>query len=79
MTNSTQLWYGENVGFGIVKHYDIDLFTYENKIGDYGYVSLDGTKVSEIRGEGAWNQIRKIAESHLFKREQLEQEGWVVA
>jgi RIO-like serine/threonine protein kinase len=79
MANSTQLWYGENVGFGIVKHYDIDLFTYENKSGDYGYVSLDGIKVSEIKSEGAWNQVRKIAESHLLKREQLEQEGWVVA
>jgi hypothetical protein len=79
MANSTQLWYGEATGFGIVKRYDIDLFTYENKSGDYGYVSLDGNKISEYRCEGAWNLVRKNAESHLLKREQLEQEGWVIA
>lgn len=77
MSNSTQLWYGETTGFGILKHYDIDLFTYENKIGDYAYVSLDGTIIHKYNGEGAWNNARKMAEYYLLKREQLEQEGWV--
>jgi hypothetical protein len=35
--------------------------------------------VYNVRGEGAWNLARKVAESFLLKREQLEQEGWVVA
>jgi hypothetical protein len=33
--------------------------------------------VYNVRGEGAWNLARKVAESFLLKREQLEQEGWV--
>ena len=67
MVNSTQLWYGEATGFGIVKKYADLLFTYENKIGDYAYVSLDGQKVYSYNGEGAWNKVRKEAEFHMYK------------
>lgn len=67
MTNSTQLWYGEATGFGIVKKYADLLFTYENKAGDYGYVSLDGQKVYTSNGKGAWNDVRKFAEYHMLK------------
>jgi len=67
MTNSTQLWYGEKVGFGIIKRYADLLFTYENNEGNYGYVSLDGQKIYTSNGKGAWNDVRKIAEFHMYK------------
>ena len=67
MVNSTQLWYGEATGFGIVKKYADLLFTYENKAGDYAYVSLDGQKVYTSNGKGAWNDVRKFAEYHMLK------------
>jgi hypothetical protein len=66
MANSTQLWWaGTITQFGdMQKFYDVNLWTMESKNGKYA---------------GAWDLARKLAESHLLKREQLEQEGWVVA
>jgi hypothetical protein len=80
MRNSTQLWYaGEITQFGdMQKIYDDEsLWTLENKNGTWASVILDGVDVYTVRGEGAWNLARKVAESHILKREQLEQEGWV--
>ena len=78
MGNSTQLWYGNNTGFGIEKIYDEPfLITFENKKGDYASVMIDYRKVHEYNGEGAWNEARKMAEFYLEKRDQAEQEGWV--
>ncbi len=82
MSNSTQLWYaGEITQFGdMQKIYDDEtLWTLESKDGKWASVILDGVDVYNVRGEGAWNLARKVAESFLLKREQLEQEGWVVA
>ena len=78
--NSTQLWWaGEITQFGdMQKIYDDEtLWTLESKDGKWASVILDGVDVYNVRGEGAWNLARKVAESHLLKREQLEQEGWV--
>jgi hypothetical protein len=62
----------------IQKIYDDEtLWTMESKDGSYASVILDGVMVSSWRCEGAWNLARKEAESHMLKREQLEQEGWV--
>jgi hypothetical protein len=80
MRNSTQLWYaGEITQFGdMQKIYDDEsLWTLENKNGTWASVILDGVDIYTVRGEGAWNLARKVAESQLLKREQLQQEGWV--
>ncbi len=80
MSNSTQLWYaGEITQFGdMQKIYDDEtLWTLESKDGKWASVILDGVDVYNVRGEGAWNLARKVAESFLLKREQAEQEGWV--
>ena len=80
--NSTQLWYAGTVTqFGdMQKIYDDEtLWTLESKDGKWASVILDGVDVYNVRGEGAWNLARKVAESHLLKREQLQQEGWVTA
>ena len=80
MRNSTQLWYaGEITQFGdMQKIYDDEsLWTLENKNGTWASVILDGVDIYTVRGEGAWNLARKVAESHILKREQLQQEGWV--
>jgi hypothetical protein len=53
------------------------LWTLESKDGKWASVILDGVDVYNVRGEGAWNLARKVAESFLLKREQAEQEGWV--
>jgi hypothetical protein len=81
MANSTQLWWkGETTQFGdFQKVYDVDLWTMERKDGSWASVIMDGVAISTFRGEGAWNEARKVAESHIRKREQLEQEGWVIA
>jgi hypothetical protein len=82
MRNSTQLWYaGEITQFGdMQKIYDDEtLWTLENKNGTWASVILDGVDIYTVRGEGAWNLARKVAESQLLKREQLQQEGWVTA
>jgi hypothetical protein len=82
MRNSTQLWYaGEITQFGdMQKIYDDEsLWTLENKNGTWASVILDGVDIYTVRGEGAWNLARKVAESHMLKREQLEQESWVTA
>lgn len=82
MRNSTQLWYaGEITQFGdMQKIYDDEsLWTLENKNGTWASVILDGVDIYTVRGEGAWNLARKVAESQLLKREQLEQESWVTA
>jgi hypothetical protein len=82
VSNSTQLWYaGTITQFGdMQKIYDDEtLWTLESKDGKWASVILDGVDVYNVRGEGAWNLARKVAESFLLKREQLEQEGWVVA
>ena len=81
MRNSTQLWYaGEITQFGdMQKIYDDEsLWTLENKNGTWASVILDGVDIYTVRGEGAWNLARKVAESHILKREQLQQEGWVI-
>ena len=78
--NSTQLWWkGAITQFGdMQKVYDDEtLWTLESKDGSYASVILDGQMIKSFRCEGAWNEARKLAESHLLKREQLEQEGWV--
>jgi hypothetical protein len=80
MSNSTQLWWkGAITQFGdMQKVYDDEtLWTLESKDGKWASVILDGVDVYNVRGEGAWNLARKVAESFLFKREQAEQEGWV--
>lgn len=80
MSNSTQLWWkGAITQFGdMQKVYDDEtLWTLESKDGSYASVILDGQMIKSFRCEGAWNEARKLAESHLLKREQLEQEGWV--
>ena len=82
MSNSTQLWYaGTITQFGdMQKIYDDEtLWTLESKDGKWASVILDGVDVYNVRGEGAWNLARKVAESFLLKREQSEQEGWVIA
>ena len=82
MSNSTQLWYAGTVTqFGdMQKIYDDEtLWTLESKDGKWASVILDGVDVYNVRGEGAWNLARKVAESHMLKREQLQQEGWVTA
>jgi len=82
VSNSTQLWYaGTITQFGdMQKVYDDEtLWTLESKDGKWASVILDGVDVYNVRGEGAWNLARKVAESLLFRREQLEQEGWVIA
>jgi hypothetical protein len=80
VSNSTQLWYaGTITQFGdMQKIYDDEtLWTLESKDGKWASVILDGVDVYNVRGEGAWNLARKVAESFLLKREQAEQEGWV--
>jgi hypothetical protein len=80
MSNSTQLWWkGTITQFGdMQKVYDDEtLWTLESKDGKWASVILDGVDVYNVRGEGAWNLARKVAESFLLKREQAEQEGWV--
>ena len=82
MANSTQLWYaGTITQFGdMQKIYDDEsLWTMERKDGSWASVILDGVDIATFRGEGAWNEARKLAESHIRKREQLQQEGWVIA
>ena len=82
MSNSTQLWYaGTITQFGdMQKIYDDEtLWTLESKDGKWASVILDGVDVYNVRGEGAWNLARKVAESFLLKREQAEQEGWVIS
>jgi len=82
VSNSTQLWYaGTITQFGdMQKIYDDEtLWTLESKDGKWASVILDGVDVYNVRGEGAWNLARKVAESHMLKREQLQQEGWVTA
>ena len=82
MVNSTQLWWkGAITQFGdMQKVYDDEtLWTMESKDGSYASVILDGEMIKSFRCEGAWDLARKLAESHLLKREQLEQEGWVTA
>ena len=82
MSNSTQLWWkGAITQFGdMQKVYDDEtLWTMESKDGSYASVILDGEMIKSFRCEGAWDLARKLAESHLLKREQLEQEGWVTA
>ena len=80
MRNSTQLWYaGTITQFGDMQkiYEDETLWTLESKDGSWASVILDGADVYNVRGEGAWNLARKVAESLLLKREQAEQEGWV--
>ena len=80
MSNSTQLWWkGAITQFGdMQKVYDDEtLWTLESKDGSYASVILNGEMVKSWRCDGAWDLARKLAESHLLKREQLEQEGWV--
>jgi len=80
MDNSTQLWYaGSITQFGDIQkiYEDETLWTMENKDGSWASVVLDKNQVASYRGEGAWNEARKKAESLLLKREQAEQEGWV--
>ncbi len=80
--NSTQLWYaGAITQFGdMQKIYDDEtLWTMESKDGRYASVILNKEMIASWRCEGAWNLARKLAESHMLKREQLEQEGWVTA
>ncbi len=81
MRNSTQLWWaGATTQFGdFQKFYDVNLWTMESKNGKYASVILDGEMIKSWRCDGAWDLARKLAESHLLKREQLEQEGWVIA
>jgi len=82
VSNSTQLWWaGTITQFGdMQKIYDDEtLWTLESKDGKWASVILDGVDVYNVRGEGAWNLARKVAESFLLKREQSEQEGWVIA
>jgi hypothetical protein len=80
MSNSTQLWWkGAITQFGdMQKVYDDEtLWTLESKDGSYASVILNGEMVKSFRCEGAWDKARKMAESLLFRREQLLQEGWV--
>ena len=80
MHNSTQLWWkGAITEFGdMQKVYDDEsLWTMESKDGSYASVILNGEMVKSFRCEGAWNEARKMAESMLFRREQLIQESWV--
>jgi hypothetical protein len=80
VSNSTQLWWkGAITQFGdMQKVYDDEtLWTLESKDGSYASVILDGEMIKSWRCDGAWDLARKLAESHLLKREQLEQEGWV--
>lgn len=80
MRNSTQLWYaGTITQFGDMQkiYEDETLWTLESRDGSWASVILDGVDVYNVRGEGAWNLARKVAESLLLKREQAEQEGWV--
>ena len=80
MNNSTQLWYaGTITQFGDMQkiYEDETLWTLESRDGSWASVILDGTDVYNVRGEGAWNLARKVAENLLLKREQAEQEGWV--
>ena len=80
MDNSTQLWYaGAITQFGDIQkiYEDETLWTLESRDGSWASVILDGTDVYNVRGEGAWNLARKVAENLLLKREQAEQEGWV--
>jgi len=80
VSNSTQLWWkGSITQFGdMQKVYDDEtLWTLESKDGSYASVILDGEMIKSFRCEGAWNLARKLAESHLLKREQLLQESWV--
>jgi hypothetical protein len=82
VSNSTQLWWkGAITQFGdMQKVYDDEtLWTLESKDGSYASVILDGEMIKSWRCDGAWDLARKLAESHLLKREQLEQEGWVTA
>ena len=78
--NSTQLWWkGAITEFGdMQKVYDDEsLWTMESKDGSYASVILNGEMVKSFRCEGAWDKARKMAESMLFRREQLLQESWV--
>jgi hypothetical protein len=78
--NSTQLWWkGAITEFGdMQKVYDDEtLWTMESKDGSYASVILNGEMVKSFRCEGAWDKARKMAESLLFRREQLLQESWV--
>lgn len=80
MNNSTQLWYaGTITQFGDMQkiYEDETLWTLESRDGSWASVILDGVDVYNVRGEGAWNLARKVAENLLLKREQAEQEGWV--
>lgn len=80
MSNSTQLWYaGTITQFGDMQkiYEDETLWTLESRDGSWASVILDGVDVYNVRGEGAWNLARKVAENLLLKREQAEQEGWV--
>lgn len=80
MRNSTQLWYaGTITQFGDMQkiYEDETLWTLESRDGSWASVILDGVDVYNVRGEGAWNLARKVAENLLLKREQAEQEGWV--
>lgn len=80
MHNSTQLWYaGTITQFGDMQkiYEDETLWTLESRDGSWASVILDGVDVYNVRGEGAWNLARKVAENLLLKREQAEQEGWV--
>ena len=80
MSNSTQLWWkGAITEFGdMQKVYDDEsLWTMESKDGSYASVILNGEMVKSFRCEGAWDKARKMAESLLFRREQLLQESWV--
>jgi len=68
VVNSTQLWYAEKTNDGILKKYSADLlFTYENNEGNFAYLSLDGNKIYISNGKGAWNDVRKEAEMHMYK------------
>jgi hypothetical protein len=80
VSNSTQLWWkGAITEFGdMQKVYDDEsLWTMESKDGSYASVILNGEMVKSFRCEGAWDKARKMAESLLFRREQLLQESWV--
>ena len=80
MRNSTQLWYaGAITQFGDIQkiYEDETLWTLESRDGSWGSVILDGVDVYNVRGEGAWNLARKVAENLLLEREKAEQEGWV--
>lgn len=80
MNNSTQLWYaGTITQFGDMQkiYEDETLWTLESRDGSWASVILDGVDVYNVRGEGAWNLARKVAENLLLKREQAEQEGWI--